>query len=225
MANKMFSNVINKMVSNFVPQEDAKARITLQGSIVVLTQTPSGKEWVDKDANVYPEEMISEFPVFTIAKPVAQVAVGDVVKLTESTFATVTSIADGKVETLSFGGQHRQAKAFKDMFIGQATVRVVINPLAGVAGGDTNNALMLLSLMDKESEDKNDLMKTMMVTSMLTGAGQNPLGDLFKNPMALMMLMKGDGGSVQDLLMIQAMQGGLGNMFGITPVAASATQA
>lgn len=225
MANKMFSNVINKMVSNFVPQEDAKARITLQGSIVVLTQTPSGKEWVDKDANVYPEEMISEFPVFTIAKPVAQVAVGDVVKLTESTFATVTSIADGKVETLSFGGQHRQAKAFKDMFIGQATVRVVINPLAGVAGGDTNNALMLLSLMDKESEDKNDLMKTMMVTSMLTGAGQNPLGDLFKNPMALMMLMKGDGGSVQDLLMIQAMQGGLGNMFGIAPAAAPATQA
>ena len=215
MANKMFSNVINKMVSNFVPQEDTEARITIQGTIVVLTQTPNGKEWVDKDANVYPEEMLSDFPVFTIAKPVAQIAVGDVVKLTKSTFATVVAISDGKVETLSFGGQHRQAKAFKDMFLGQATVRVVINPLAGVATGDTTNTLMMLSLLDKDSDDKNDLMKTMMITSMLSGAGQNPLGNLAKNPMALMMLMKGDGGSVQDILMLQAMQGGLGNIFGV----------
>ena len=215
MANKMFSNVINKMVSNFVPQEDTEARITIQSTIAVLTQTPNGKEWVDKDANVYPEEMLSDFPVFTIAKPVAQIAVGDVVKLTKSTFATVVAISDGKVETLSFGGQHRQAKAFKDMFLGQATVRVVINPLAGVATGDTTNTLMMLSLLDKDSDDKNDLMKTMMITSMLSGAGQNPLGNLAKNPMALMMLMKGDGGSVQDILMLQAMQGGLGNIFGV----------
>lgn len=213
MANKMFSNVINKMVSNFIPQEDTEARISIQGSIVVLTQTPTGKEWVDSDANVYPEEMLSDFPVFTIAKPVAQVKVGDVVKLTKSTFATVTAISDGKVETLSFGGQHRQAKAFKDMFLGQATVRVVVNPLAGITTGG-NNSLMLLSLLDKDSEDKTDFMKTAMVMSMLSGAGQNPLGDLAKNPMALMMLMKGDGGSVQDILMMQAMQnGGLANFF------------
>jgi hypothetical protein len=213
MANKMFSNVINKMVSNFIPQEDTEARISIQGSIVVLTQTPTGKEWVDSDANVYPEEMLSDFPVFTIAKPVAQVKVGDVVKLTKSTFATVTAISDGKVETLSFGGQHRQAKAFKDMFLGQATVRVVVNPLAGITTGD-NNSLMLLSLLDKDSEDKTDFMKTAMVMSMLSGAGQNPLGDLAKNPMALMMLMKGDGGSVQDILMMQAMQnGGLASFF------------
>jgi hypothetical protein len=212
MANKMFSNVINKMVSNFVPQEDTEARISIQGTIVVNTQTPNGKEWVDKDANVYPEEMLSDFPVFTIAKPVAKVKVGDVVKLTKSTFATVTSIADGKVETLSFGGQHRQAKAFKDMFLGQATVRVVVNPLAGIDNG--NNSLMMLALLDKDSEDKNDFMTTAMVMSMLSGAGQNPLGDLTKNPMALMMLMKGDGGSVQDILMLQAMQnGGLANLF------------
>lgn len=206
----MFSNVINKMVSNFVPQEDTEARLTVQGNIVVLTQTPTGKEWVDKDANIYPEEMLVDIPVFTIAKPVVNVAVGDVVKLTKSTFATVTSIENDKVETLSFGGQHRQAKAFKDMFLGQATVRVVVNPLANCTD---NNALMMLSLLDKDSDDKNDLMKTMMISSMLTGAGQNSLGDFFKNPMALMMLMKGDGSSVQDILMLQAMQGGLGSMF------------
>lgn len=207
----MFSNVINKMISNFVPQEDNEARLTIQGQVVVNTQTPNGKEWVDKDANIYPEELLADIPVFTIAKPVASVQVGDIVKLTKSTFATVTAITDGKVETLSFGGQHRQAKAFKDMFLNQATVRVVVNPLANC--GDSSNALMMLSLLDKDGDDKGDLIKTMMISSMLTGAGQNPLGDLTKSPLALMMLMKGDGSSVQDLLMLQAMQGGLGNMF------------
>ena len=213
MAKNMFSNVINKMVSNFVPQEDSEARLSINGTIVVKTQTPNGKEWTDANANIYPEEMLSDFPVFTIAKPVAQVKVGDIVKLTASTFATVTAIENGKVETLSFGGQHRQAKAFKDMFLGQATVRVAVNPLAGMGDG-ANNGLMMLAMLSKEDGDKSDIVKTMMLSSCLTGAGQNPFGDMLKNPMALAMFMKGDSSSIQDIMMMQALQGGLGNMFG-----------
>ena len=209
----MFSNVINKMVSNFVPQEDSEARLSINGTIVVKTQTPNGKEWIDANANIYPEEMLSDFPVFTIAKPVAQVKVGDIVKLTASTFATVTAIENGKVETLSFGGQHRQAKAFKDMFLGQATVRVAVNPLAGM-GDSANNGLMMLAMLSKEDGDKNDIVKTMMLSSCLTGAGQNPFGNMLQNPMALAMFMKGDSSSIQDMMMMQALQGGLGNMFG-----------
>ena len=209
----MFSNVINKMVSNFVPQEDSEARLSINGTIVVKTQTPNGKEWVDANANICPEEMLSDFPVFTIAKPVAQVKVGDIVKLTASTFATVTAIENGKVETLSFGGQHRQAKAFKDMFLGQATVRVAVNPLAGM-GDSANNGLMMLAMLSKEDGDKNDIVKTMMLSSCLTGAGQNPFGNMLQNPMALAMFMKGDSSSIQDMMMMQALQGGLGNMFG-----------
>jgi hypothetical protein len=207
MANKMFTSVFNKMVSNFMPQEDNEARIALNGTVVVLTQTPNGKEWVDSEANIYPEEMISEIPVFTMAKPVANVAVGDIVKLTKSTFATVTAITDDKVETLSFGGQHRQAKAFKDMFLNQATVRVVINPLAGV---NDNNTLMMLSMLDGN-------METMMLMSMLTGNGQNPLNNLSNNPMALAFLMKGDNDAIQNILMFQMMQnGGFNNLFNKT---------
>lgn len=211
----IFSGMIDRMMANFVPQEDFEARITLHGTIVVLTQTPNGKEWVDKDANIYPEEMISKFPVYTVAKPVEQIVVGDIVKLTKSTFATVTSIKDGKVETLSFGGQHRQAKAFKDMFLGQASVRVVANLFnnMGVAGANSN-LLMMLSMLDKESDDKSDIMKTLVITSMMSGNGQNPLGNMFNSPLALAMLMKGDDSSIQDILMIQALQGGMGNMFG-----------
>lgn len=204
MANKMFTNVFNKMVSNFMPQEDNEARIALNGTVVVLTQTPNGKEWVDSEANIYPEEMISEIPVFTMAKPVANVAVGDIVKLTKSTFATVTAITDGKVETLSFGGQHRQAKAFKDMFLNQATVRVVVNPLTGV---NDNNTLMMLSMLDDNKE-------SMMLMSMLAGNGQNPLNNLTNNPMALAFLMKGDNDAIQNILMFQMMQnGGFNNLF------------
>ena len=200
----MFTSVFNKMVSNFMPQEDNEARIALNGTVVVLTQTPNGKEWVDSEANIYPEEMISEIPVFTMAKPVANVAVGDIVKLTKSTFATVTAITDDKVETLSFGGQHRQAKAFKDMFLNQATVRVVINPLTGV--NDINILMML-----------NGDMETMMLMSMLTGNGQNPLNNLSNNPMALAFLMKGDNDAIQNILMFQMMQnGGFNNLFNKT---------
>ena len=203
----MFTSVFNKMVSNFMPQEDNEARIALNGTVVVLTQTPNGKEWVDSEANIYPEEMISEIPVFTMAKPVANVAVGDIVKLTKSTFATVTAITDDKVETLSFGGQHRQAKAFKDMFLNQATVRVVINPLTGV---NDNNTLMMLSMLDGN-------METMMLMSMLTGNGQNPLNNLSNNPMALAFLMKGDNDAIQNILMFQMMQnGGFNNLFNKT---------
>ena len=44
MANKMFSKVIDKMVANFVPQEDTEARLSYQGVVVVKTNTPNGKE-------------------------------------------------------------------------------------------------------------------------------------------------------------------------------------
>ena len=220
MKNNMFSKVIDKMVSNFVPQQDDEARLSINGTVVVKTQTPNGKEFVDAEANVYPEELLSEFPVFTIAKPVGQVRVGDIVKLTKSTFATVTSIENGKVETLSFGGQHRQAKAFKDMFLGQATVRVVVNPLAGMGGNDANNTLMMLSLLDKDGDDKGDLMKVMMLSSCLAGAGQNPFGAMANNPMVMFALMGKEGGSIQDIMMMQAMQnGGFANMFGAAPQA------
>ena len=63
----MFSKVIDKLVANFVPKEDAEARLSYQGVVVVKTNTPNGKEWVDKDAQIYPEEMLLDFPVYTIA--------------------------------------------------------------------------------------------------------------------------------------------------------------
>lgn len=214
MANKMFSKVIDKMVANFVPQEDAEARLSYQGVVVVKTNTPNGKEWVDKDAQIYPEEMLLDFPVYTIAKPVDKIKVGDIVKLTKGTFATVSKVEDGKVETISFGGQHRQAKAFKDMFIGQASVRVVVNPFVGLGQDGVQNSLMMLSLLDRDGEDKNDLIETLMLSSMLTGAGQNPFASMMGNPMTLMLLMNKEGGSIQNILMMQAMQGGLGNIFG-----------
>lgn len=207
----MFSKVIDRMVANFIPQEDDEARLSFEGNVVVKTNTPNGKEFVDSKNNVYPEEMLTDFPVFTIAKPVDKIVVGDIVKLTKSTFAVVESIKDGVIETISFGGQHRQAKAFKDVFTKQATVRVVVNPLADAK--DQNNTLMMLALLDKDSDDKSDFVTTMMLSSMLSGAGQNPFGTLFSNPAALAMLVKGDGNALQSIMMMQAMQGGLGNLF------------
>lgn len=228
MKKNLFSGVFDRMVANFVPQEDTEARLTINGGIAVNTNTPEGKRWVDKDGVIYEEEFLVDFPVFTVAKPVAQVKVGDIVKLTKGTFATVTEIKDGKVETISFGGQHRQAKAFKDMFLGQATVRVVANFAAGIDAGGNNNfmqMLPMLSILDKESGDKNDLMKTMMLASMCSaGAGVNPFGNMVGNPMLMAALMNHDGDAIQTMMLMNCMQnGGFAGMFG-QPVAQPAAQ-
>ena len=100
------------------------------------------------------------------------------------------------------------------MFIGQASVRVVVNPFVCLAQDGVQNSLMMLSLLDRDGEDKNDLIETLMLSSMLTGAGQNPFASMMGNPMTLMLLMNKEGGSIQNILMMQAMQGGLGNLFG-----------
>ena len=222
----MFSKVFSKMLANFVPQEDTEACITVYGTVAVHTQTPTGKEWADKDANIYPEELLTDFPVFTIAKSVDQVKVGDIVKLTKSTFATVTNIADGKIETLSFGGQHRQAKAFKDMFLGQATVRVVVNPLAGVDSGNMNQAMMALAMLNKSGDDRGDAFETMMLASMLSGVGQNPMGNFFSNPIMTMAMFKGNDDSIKNIMLMNAMQnGGFASMFGGIAQAAPAAVA
>lgn len=215
--NGAFSGIFDRMVSKFVPQEDTEARLTMTGAIAVLTNTPEGKCYVDKDGNIYDEDFLIDFPVFTVAKSVDQVKVGDVVKLTKGTFATVTSVENGKVETLSFGGQHRQAKAYKNIMMDQPTVRVVANFCNGF-GDNANMAQMLpmLALLNKDGDEKTDLGKIMMFASMANaGAGVNPFGNMMSNPLSMAYLLKGDGDAIQTMMLANCMQnGGFANMFG-----------
>ena len=73
MAN-MINNYIERMKQSFVPQGDEKARMTMDGTVVVLTNTANGKEWLgikNGEKVAYPEEMLLDgIPVYTIAKTI-----------------------------------------------------------------------------------------------------------------------------------------------------------
>ena len=207
----MISNYVERMKANFIPQVDEKARMTMDGTVVVLTNTANGKEWLGIKSGkkvAYPEEMLLDgVPVYTIAKTIDQVKVGDVVKATSSTYAVVEKIEDGNIYSTTFGGNMRKNTPVTDFLTQQKTIRVVVNPFGGFAG-DMNNNMMLMMLLDGKEGGKGDLAEVMMLASMMSGSGNaNPFGNFMSNPMALLALSGRDGGSLKDILMLQMIQG------------------
>lgn len=207
---KMIQNFIERMKANFVPTIDEKARMTIDGTVVVLTNTANGKEWLGVKAGEkvsYPEEMLLDsVPVYTIAKTIDQVKVGDIVKATSSTYAVIEKIADGNIYSTTFGGNMRKNVPVTDFLTKQKTVRVVVNPF-GFAPGQMDQNMMMLMFLDGKTEGKGELAEIMMLGSMLGGQGAaNPFGNIMSNPMTMMMFMGKDGGSMKDLMMLQMLQ-------------------
>jgi hypothetical protein len=209
----MFKNYIERMKSSFVPQVDEKARMAMDGTVVVLTNTANGKEWLGVKGSekvAYPEEMLLDgVPVYTIAKTIDQVKVGDIVKATSSTYAVVEKIEGGNIYNTTFGGNLRKNNPITDFLTQQKTVRVVVNPFSFAGGADMNNNMMMLMLLDGKDGNNSDLAEVMMVASMLNGGHgtANPFGNLMANPAALIAFSKNGGGSLKDIMMLQMLQG------------------
>lgn len=208
---KMFENMIERMKANFVPTVDDQARLAIDGTVCVRTNTANGKEWLGVKGEgmvAYPEEMLLEdVPVYTIAKPLSQIKVGDIVKATSSTYARVEKIKDGQMYSVTFGGNVRKNIPIKDFLTKQETFRVVVNPFALSGNQEMNNNMMLLTLLDKEGD--NNIAELMMVASMLSGQGQtNPFGNMMNNPVALMAFAGKGGNSMKDIMMLQMLQNG-----------------
>lgn len=213
MAN-MIKNYIERMKANFVPQVDEKARMAIDGTVVVLTNTANGKEWLGVKGGekvAYPEDMLLDgVPVYTIAKTIDQVKVGDIVKATSSTYAVVEKIKDGNIYNTTFGGNMRKNVPITDFLTQQKTVRVVVNPFSFAGGVDMNNNMMLMMLLDGKDGGKSDLAEVLMLASMINGGGAgntNPFGSLMNNPAALIAFSKEGGSSLKDIMMIQMIQG------------------
>ena len=207
---KMIQNFIERMKANFVPTIDEKARMTIDGTVVVLTNTANGKEWLGVKAGEkvsYPEEMLLDsVPVYTIAKTIDQVKVGDIVKATSSTYAVIEKIADGNIYSTTFGGNMRKNVPVTDFLTKQKTVRVVVNPF-GFAPGQMDQNMMMIMFMSGKEDGKGELAELMMLGSMLSGQGAaNPFGNIMANPMAMMMFMGKDGSSMKDFMMLQMLQ-------------------
>lgn len=208
----MISNYVERMKANFIPQVDEKARMTIDGTVVVLTNTANGKEWLGIKGGekvAYPEDVLLEgVPVYTIAKTIDQVKPGDIVKATSSTYAVVEKIEGGNIYNTTFGGNLRKNVPITDFLTQQKTVRVVVNPFSFAGGADMSNNMMLMMLLDGKDGDKGDLAEVMMLASMMSGQGNaNPFGNFMSNPMALMALSGRGGGSLKDILMLQMIQG------------------
>lgn len=208
----MISNYVERMKANFIPQVDEKARMTIDGTVVVLTNTTNGKEWLGIKGGekvAYPEDVLLEgVPVYTIAKTIDQVKVGDIVKATSSTYAVVEKIEGGNIYNTTFGGNLRKNVPITDFLTQQKTVRVVVNPFSFAGGADMSNNMMLMMLLDGKDGGKGDLAEVMMLASMMSGQGNaNPFGNFMSNPMALLALSGRGGGSLKDILMLQMIQG------------------
>lgn len=215
---KMFENMIERMKANFVPTVDDQARLAIDGTVCVRTNTANGKEWLGVKGEgmvAYPEDLLLEdVPVYTIAKPLSQIKVGDIVKATSSTYARVEKIKDGQMYSVTFGGNVRKNIPIKDFLTKQETFRVVVNPFAFSGNQEMNNNMMLLTLLNKEGD--NDIAELMMVASMLSGQNQtNPFGNMMNNPVALMALTGKGGSSIKDIMMLQMFQNG--NLFNNVP--------
>ena len=213
---KMFETVVERMKASFIPQVDDKARLAMDGTVCVRTNTANGKEWLGIKGEgmvAYPEEMLLEdVPVFTIAKTIDQVKVGDIVKSTSSTYSRVEKIKDGHIYSTSFGGNMRKNVPVTDFLTQQKTVRIVVNPFSFAGGAEMNNNMMLMMLLSDKGND-SDLAEVMMLASMMSGQGQaNPFGNMTSNPMALMAFAGKGGSSMKDIMMINMLQqGGLMN--------------
>lgn len=219
--NKMFSTLLEKMKSQYLPTVDTVAKLTMDGQIAVNTNTPNGKEWIVVDsedqATVYPEEMLLDMPLYTIAKTIDELKVGDIIKVTSSTYAKITEIKNGKVWSITFGGNCRSAKPIKDIFLNRATIPVVINFFAGTGANGFNNMLPLLLLSDKDKAGDNDNLMNLLLFSGMAGAGANgvnPLSTITANPMLLMLLGKNND-NMEDLLLMSALGGGISPFAGM----------
>lgn len=222
----MIETYIERMKASFLPQVDTCVKMTFDGVMCVRTNTANGKEWLgmqNGEIFAYPEEMLLDFPVYNIAKTIDQIKTGDIIKSTSSTYSVVEEVKNGKIYSVTFGGNVRKNTPITDFFTRTKTVRVIVNPFGMFNTNQTaNNMLPLLMMMDKEG-NKSDLADILMFSTMQSGQGSaNPFGNLMNSPFAMMTLLgkKGDS-SMKDILFLQMMSGN-NNMFQTQPAVTAA---
>ena len=207
--NGMFSGIVDKYKSQFIPQREEGVRMSLNGLICV----PVDNEYVGMDDQgklmSFPLEMTIDIPVYSINKPNSKVNVGDIIKSARSYSKVLGKNEDGSLKILSFSGYTHNKKEVTDFLMGQATTRVLINMFN--FDDSTGFNPLFFAFAQGDTIDVNSLMMLSM-----TPQGK----DLFSNaggsfnPMMLMMLDKNhQGGNMMETMCMMNMMGG-GNMFG-----------
>lgn len=215
--NSMFSGLVGKYTSQFVPVKEDQVRMSMSGLLCV----PIDNEYVGINSEnhlvSFPVEMTLPIPVYSIARPITAIRIGDIVKHGKSYSKVQGLNPDGSIKVLSFTGVTHNKKAVEDFLMQQTTVRVLIN----MFNFDENSGFnpMLYAIASGETLDVQSLMMLSM-----TPQGKNLFSNVGGgfNPMMLMMMDKnrqeGNGGmDMMSMMVMGSMMGGqnpFGNMFG-----------
>ena len=210
-SNAMFSGMLGKYKSQFIPERETNVRMSMTGLLVV----PVNGEYVGIDVNnklmSFPEEMTISIPVYSINKLNSAVQVGDIVKNGNTYAKVVGKNSDGSLKVLTYTGYTRSKKEVVDFFVNQATTRVLINMFNFDNSENSFNPLFF-AFANGDHIDVNSLMMLAM-----TPQGKNLFSNAGGgfNPMMLMMLDSNKGGnsSLFETMAMMSMMGG-GNMFG-----------
>lgn len=213
-SNAMFSGMLGKYKSQFIPERETNVRMSMTGLLVV----PVNGEYVGIDVNnklmSFPEEMTISIPVYSINKLNSAVQVGDIVKNGNTYAKVVGKNSDGSLKVLTYTGYTRSKKEVVDFFVNQATTRVLINMFNFDNSENSFNPLFF-AFANGDHIDVNSLMMLAM-----TPQGKNLFSNAGGgfNPMMLMMLDSNKGGnsSLFETMAMMSMMGG-GNMFGNMP--------
>ena len=213
-SNAMFSGMLGKYKSQFIPERETNVRMSMTGLLVV----PVNGEYVGIDANnklmSFPEEMTISIPVYSINKLNSAVQIGDIVKNGNTYAKVVGKNSDGSLKVLTYTGYTRSKKEVVDFFVNQATTRVLINMFNFDNSENSFNPLFF-AFANGDHIDVNSLMMLAM-----TPQGKNLFSNAGGgfNPMMLMMLDSNKSGSSSlfETMAMMSMMGG-GNMFGNMP--------
>lgn len=206
MKNNSIKGLSARIKEMYMPVEAEGIRVSINGDIAVSTANGYVAINANNELVSYPEEMTLDFPVYTIAKPKEQLAVGDIIQAGNS-YAKVTRIEGDKICATSYTGTGKVIHTIKDFLFNTTNVRVVVS-LAGMTGNQINP--MMLMALSSEGGDKESLLPLLMMTQ----AG----GNVGMNPMMTALLMGGEKSSLKDILLMSALTGN--NLFGAAPQAA-----
>lgn len=212
--NSMFSGIIGKYKSQFIPTKEEGVRMSLSGLLCV----PVDDEYVgvDKDNNLisFPADLTLEIPVYSINKLNTNIQVGDIIKSGPRSYSKVVGKnEDGSLKTLSFSGYTHNKKAVQDFVMGQATTRVLINMFNFDNESGFNPIFFAMA-----SGETLDVQSLMMLS--MTPQGKNLFSNAGGgfNPAMLWMLDQNKGSNnVMEGMMMMSMMGGqnpFGTMFG-----------
>lgn len=204
--NNMFSGIVDKYKSQFIPQKEENVKMSLTG--LVCVPVDNGYVGIDKDNNLisFPIEMTVDIPVYSISKSNASINVGDIIRNNKNFAKVIDKNPDGSLKTLSFSGYTHNKKEVKDFIIGQSTTRVLINMF------NFDDSTGFNPIFFAAANGDNVDVKSLLMLSM-TPQGKNLFsntGGSF-NPMMLMMLDKdkqnGSSNLMETMMIMSMMQG------------------